>query len=546
MITDLSRLPAALVAVIIMVLSAAILAFYSQLTAVQKPVVRLATTTSAYDSGLLDALIPRFESRFNVEVRVLAAGSGQALEIAKRGDADIVLVHSRDLEMNFVNSGYGFHRVGLMYNDFLVTGPLEDPAGIGGLKNATEALRRVAEGCFKFVSRADGSGTHNLELSIWRNLGVIPSSSVSSWYIEANRGIGSVLRMADEIGAYTLVDRATWLSFKNQLQELAILVQGDPLLKNPYSLILVNPDMNPHVNFIGAVSLAKFLISGEGQKLIEDFKVNGESLFRPLAMNITLARELGFPNQAEEIDWYMRQETYNEVTSIQRSQAEFFEEVLEVTVLSLRVSLSAVFLGALAGVPIGAFLGLKRFRGKQSVLRVAEVTLKTFVNTLMGLPPVVAGLIVYLLFNRSGPLGFLGLLYTPLAMIITQLILIVPVIVGVTMSAVGSIEGSVRERALSLGATEFQAALLAIKEARTGILTAIIVAFGAAISEVGGIMIAGGNIRWVTRTLTTAIVTEVELGNFAMATTLGVILLSIAFAINLVLTVIQVRGSKGG
>jgi tungstate transport system permease protein len=163
----------------------------------------------------------------------------------------------------------------------------------------------------------------------------------------------------------------------------------------------------------------------------------------------------------------------------------------------------------------------------------------------MGLPPVVAGLLIYLLFNRSGPLGFLGLLYTPTAMIITQLILVVPIIVGVTMSTVASIEKSIRERALSLGATDRQATWVILREARIGILTAIIVALGAAISEVGGIMIAGGNIRWATRTLTTAIITEVEIGNFEMAAILGIILLIIAFIINLALTIIQIRASGG-
>lgn len=162
----------------------------------------------------------------------------------------------------------------------------------------------------------------------------------------------------------------------------------------------------------------------------------------------------------------------------------------------------------------------------------------------MGLPPVVVGLLVYLLLTASGPLGSLGLLYTPTAMIITQLIMVVPIIIGVTMSAVGSVEKAVRERALSLGATERQAALLILREARMGVLTSIIVAFGAAISEVGGIMITGGNIRWWTRTLTTAIVVETELGDFPMALTLGAILLSIAFLVNLALTIVQLKGAR--
>jgi len=222
----------------------------------------------------------------------------------------------------------------------------------------------------------------------------------------------------------------------------------------------------------------------------------------------------------------------------------FLEEILNITLLSLRVSGSAVLIGALVGVPIGMILGLGRFRGKQSLMRFIDITLRSFVNTFMGLPPVVVGLVVYLLLTASGPLGPLGLLYTPAAMIITQLIMVIPIITGVTMSAVGSVEKAIREKALSLGATDRQAAWTVLREARMGVLTAVIVAFGAAISEVGGIMITGGNIRWVTRTLTTAIVIETELGNFTLAISLGIILLSMAFAINLILTIIQLRGVK--
>ncbi len=222
----------------------------------------------------------------------------------------------------------------------------------------------------------------------------------------------------------------------------------------------------------------------------------------------------------------------------------FWQEILNITLLSLRVSGMAVLIGALIGIPVGALLGLKQFKGKRTVMRFVDIMLKSIINTFMGLPPVVVGLTVYLLLTASGPLGWLGILYTPTAMIITQLIMVVPIIIGVTMSAVGSVEKSIREKALSLGATETQAAWLVLREARMGVLTSIIAAFGAAISEVGGIMITGGNIRWWTRTLTTAIVIETELGNFTMALTLGAILLSMAFIINLALTIVQVKEAR--
>ena len=222
----------------------------------------------------------------------------------------------------------------------------------------------------------------------------------------------------------------------------------------------------------------------------------------------------------------------------------FDPEIWNITLLSLRVSGTAVLIGALIGVPIGMALGLRRFSGKQILMRFIDLTLRSIINTFMGLPPVVVGLVVYLLLAGSGPLGPLGLLYTPSAMIITQLIMVVPIITGVTMSAVGSVEKAIREKALSLGATDRQAAWMVLREARRGVLTAIIVAFGAAISEVGGIMITGGNIRYVTRTLTTAIVVEVNLGDFTKAISLGVILFSMAFTVNLILTIILLRGQK--
>ncbi len=226
------------------------------------------------------------------------------------------------------------------------------------------------------------------------------------------------------------------------------------------------------------------------------------------------------------------------------AEATFWQEILNITLLSLRVSGTAVLLGALIGVPIGTILGLGQFKGKQTFIFFFNISVRSMVNTFMGLPPVVVGLVVYLLLSASGPLGPLGLLYTPTAMIITQLIMAVPIIIGVTMSAVGSVEKAIREKALSLGATDRQAAWMVLREARMGVLTAIIVAFGAAISEVGGVMITGGNIRWVTRTLTTAIVVETNLGDFELAITLGIILLSMAFVINLVLTILQLRGTK--
>jgi tungstate transport system permease protein len=211
-------------------------------------------------------------------------------------------------------------------------------------------------------------------------------------------------------------------------------------------------------------------------------------------------------------------------------------EVYEIMFLSLRVSGTAVLIGALLGVPSGATVGLKGFFGKRFLISI--------VNTLMGLPPVVVGLLIYLLLSTSGPLGAFQLLYTPEAMIIAQLIMVIPIVMGVTISSVSSVSKAIREKALSLGATNWQMTLKVLKEAKLGILTAFIVSFGAAISEVGAVMIVGGNIRWTTRVLTTAIVFETELGEFGLAIALGLILLLLAFVINWVLTYLQWSGLR--
>ncbi|MGQ9515019.1 MAG: substrate-binding domain-containing protein [Thermoproteota archaeon] len=274
----------------------------------QKSFIVLATTTSTYDSGLLEYLIPIFEIEYNSEVRIISVGTGQAIEIAKRGDADLVLVHSKQLELEFVNSTYGIHRVGVMFNDFIIIGPREDPAGISGLTNATEAFRKIAregaKGNAIFISRADKSGTNLLELSIWDKLGMKPSNKTQTWYLEAGAGMGTVLRMGNEKRAYTLTDRATWLSSKKQLTNLAVLVQGDVILLNPYAIILVNPEKYPQRNYKGALALVKWMISEEGQDAIKNFTKEGETLFMPIACNFEKAHMLGFPDQEKEIAWY--------------------------------------------------------------------------------------------------------------------------------------------------------------------------------------------------------------------------------------------------
>ena len=304
----LKRPSRAVVVVVVLTVAVICTLVYEQYVYSQKSVIVLATTTSTYDSGLLDYLMPIFQGRYNVEVRVISVGTGQAIETAKRGDADLVLVHSRQLELDFINSGYGIHRVGVMYNDYLIIGPKGDPARITGLASATEAFRRIAgtgsQGNASFVSRADKSGTNTLELSIWTQLGLKPSNRTQAWYVEAGASMGTVLRMTNEKGAYTLTDRATWLSYRKQLSSIVVLVEGDPVLLNPYAVILVNPERYPQRNYRGALTLAKYLISTDGQNQIASYTKDGETLFRPIAHDLESAKNLGFPSQESELAWY--------------------------------------------------------------------------------------------------------------------------------------------------------------------------------------------------------------------------------------------------
>ncbi len=296
------------IAVLLAIVAVGSYAAYVYMQPPPKQQLILSTTTSTFDTGLLDYLIPLFETKYNAKVMVLSKGTGESIEIAKRGDADVVLVHARELEEPFVNDGYGVHRVGVMYNDFIIIGPKDDPAGIKGLTNASLAFQKIASTGAKdtavFISRADKSGTNVKELSIWTKIGIKPSNKTFTWYLEAGAGMGAVLRMTNEKKAYTLTDRATWLAFKDQLTNMNVLTEKDPDLLNPYAVIPVNPQKYPQRNYKLALAFAKFLISEEGQKLIADYKRGGETLFFPIARNISRANELGFPNQEKEIAWY--------------------------------------------------------------------------------------------------------------------------------------------------------------------------------------------------------------------------------------------------
>lgn len=246
----------------------------------------LATTTSTYDSGLLDYILPDFEETYNAKVDVVAVGTGQALALGESGDADVLLVHAREREDAFVAAGHGVIRYDVMYNDFVIVGVAADPAGIRGMATAAEALTHIAESGALFVSRGDDSGTHTKELSIWAAAGIAPQGD---WYISAGQGMGAVLTMADELGAYTLTDRATYVARQGTGLRLDILIEGDENLFNPYGVIPVNPALHPAVNADLAQAFAHWITSLPTQDLIASFERDGNQLFMPYSVPYRVA-----------------------------------------------------------------------------------------------------------------------------------------------------------------------------------------------------------------------------------------------------------------
>ncbi len=241
--------------------------------------VRLSTTTSTENSGLLGYLLPQFEQETHLKVKVIAVGTGKALELAKNGDVDVTLVHARPAEDKFVADGYGVNRRDVMYNDFLLVGPQNDPAHIHGSKDVLQAMKKIRDSGARFISRGDNSGTDQKEKAYWKQLGIAPSGPA---YISAGVGMGQVLSMAGEIQAYTLTDRATYGAYRAKTG-LAIMVEGDPNMFNPYGVIAVNPQRHKDANYQGAMRFIDWLTSSAGQKKIASFQVDGQQLFYPSA-----------------------------------------------------------------------------------------------------------------------------------------------------------------------------------------------------------------------------------------------------------------------
>ncbi|TPJ54502.1 extracellular solute-binding protein [Mesorhizobium sp. B2-6-4] len=242
----------------------------------------LASTTSTQDSGLFDHILPLFEKKTGIGVKIVAQGTGQALDTGRRGDADVVFVHAKAQEEKFIEEGFGVKRFDVMYNDFVLVGPKSDPAGVSGTKDIAAALIAIKAKKAAFVSRGDRSGTHSAELGLWKTAGIDIEAARGPWYKEIGQGMGAALNAAAAMNAYTLSDRGTWLSFKNR-GELDIAVEGDKRLFNQYGVMLVNPHKHPSVKVEAGQRFIDWLISPEGQKAIGEYKIDGQQLFFPNA-----------------------------------------------------------------------------------------------------------------------------------------------------------------------------------------------------------------------------------------------------------------------
>ena len=240
----------------------------------------VASTTSTQDSGLFDYILPLFKEKTGIDVKVIAQGTGQALDTARRGDADVVFVHAKEAEEKFVAEGHGVKRNPVMYNDFIIVGPKDDPAGIKGSRRAVFALQAIKAKGAPFISRGDRSGTHIAELNLWKAAGIDIEKEAGPWYKSIGQGMGATLNAAAAIGAYALSDRGTWISFENK-RDLVIAVEGDKLLFNQYGVILVNPAKHPHVKKELGQEFIDWLVSPEGQKAISDYKIDGQQVFWP-------------------------------------------------------------------------------------------------------------------------------------------------------------------------------------------------------------------------------------------------------------------------
>jgi ABC-type tungstate transport system permease subunit/ABC-type tungstate transport system substrate-binding protein len=482
--------------------------------------LRLAITTTTENSGLMSHLNPVFEDQYGVDIDVVVVGSGQAFRLGSNGDVDVLLVHAPESEKEFIAQGHGIHRTEVMHNEFILLGPVDDPLLIKDVTSIKEAFTKIREHEALFVSRGDDSGTHKKEQVIWKSVGI---DEYGSGYRSSGQGMGATLLLANELGAYTLSDRGTFLAMQNKLK-MEVLYTGDEILHNPYHIIAINPEKHEHINIDLAEKYIEFITSKEAQRLIGEYQINQQQLFHPI-MEIVPEQQQFFKEDIERGFF---------VDAIDKSFKlilDFNKDLFLVVWTSLRISLMAVIIASIIAIPLGIFVALKLFPGRSFLLSI--------LNTLMALPTVIVGLLLYGLLNRQGLLGEFGLLYTPAAMVIGQSILIIPIIWNLSIAAVKGADPRLRITCLSLGASLFQKGMIYINEVRFALIAAVVAGFGRAIGEVGVAMMLGGNIEGFTRTMTTAIALETSKGDFEFALALGFMLLLVAFMVNIVLQQFQ-------
>ena len=484
--------------------------------------LRLAITHTTENSGLMSILNPVFENDYGIKINVITVGSGQALRLGEQGDVDVLLTHAPEDEKRFVEAGFGLERHSVMHNDFILVGPPDDPAEIRNTESIYQAFENLYKSENRFISRGDDSGTHKKEKAIWQQDGLNPGGD---WYLSAGLGMGSVLLLANEQQAYTLTDRGTYLAYKDKIN-LEIHYQGDKILYNPYHVIAINPERHPQINIVAAEKYIEFLTGAKAQQLINNYKFYGEQLFVP---------ELVIDDITTESDTDDKRGGFfiDATLSSFKLIIDFDKTLFFVVWTSLKVSLLAVLIATLISLPLGALVALNQFTGKN--------LLTACLNTLMALPTVVVGLLLYGLLNRQGLLGDMGLLYSQTAIVIGQCVLITPVIWNLSIAAINGADPRLARTCLSLGANLFQRCLIYMSEVRFALVAAIVTGFGRAIGEVGVAMMLGGNIDGYTRTMTTAIALETSKGDFEFALALGFMLLLVAFIINTLLQQFQLK-----
>ncbi len=544
-----------LISVILLALVA--LAVYLQLSMPSVPTYELnaATTTSVKDTGLMDELLTGFrdwaKARKNVvlETKYVGVGTGAAIRIAERGDVDFILVHAPPLEKTEVEKGILVCRVAIAYNFFVLIGPEEDPAGVRELE-LSKAFRRIFDtairGATKFVSRGDDSGTHQKEQALWALAGInytdITKRFSGSWYLETGKGMGDTLLVAHEKRAYTLTDIGTWLAFRNRLPTLKLLVSKSVSGLNVYSVLIPHPEIFPKVKFELARLFEDYVTGSEGQTLILKFGVDryGEPLFTPISsINLTnsdpvtkwILENAFFDSPCPPVKRPVIRESGG-LLALLASVPE--SELLATAWRSIYVSLAATAIATLWSMPAAIILAFSMFRFREAV----EVGFQA----LTGVPTVIIGLVFYLILVRSGPLGGIGILYTTEAMIIASSVLVTPILVSLIAATLRSSGRDVREAALTVGASRLRAGLEVLHDLRVPIAVAILIAFTRAIGELGVAFMVGGDIRFNTRVLSTAIAFETSRGNWEIALLFSGVLLVIV----LVASTVSVRLARNG